>query len=704
MWKNDFNNFWIFMSGFLLCFFSFCPAQENIVFPQRPRFVYTASEMEDVKKNQTKNVEIQNIIKQADTILNESLEVPVKEGDWIFYYFCPKDDAMLKPETETRHICSVCGSVYTDERTSAAYRTYINYKIDRNCLILARAYAFTGDIKYAERVRQVLLTLASVYPGFERHDRWGRKGILAVVGGKRYAQNLDEAVSAIDLASAYDLVANASCFSDEDRKISEKLLQDIAKEILRFQSFSGGKNNHQTWFNAAYTVVGLVTGDEHLMKEGIYGRYGLLWQVENSITADGLWYEGTIAYHFYALSAIQYTLDAAKRVGWDFSKNERLKSMWFGPVNLSYPDGRLPAFNDSDPVDLKNYSQFYLWAYKYFNDQIFSIYAGQSISAGQSERKSMNMKDIGIAVLRRMSSSGPVCAMLDYGIHGDSHGHPDKLNIVFYAFGRELLIDSGRISYSVPEYKTWCRTTIAHNTVVIDEKDQQPATGRLLYFNETKDFSACLAVCDCAYPSYDIKRFLVLFDNIMVDVFVVEGKEKKQMDWIIHCRGSIVQDKNQKPCEFLADHNGYQHLKNIQMADEISEPQVYNFVQEDKRSLRVFLLNNKNSSIFTGTSIGYNLKDSAAFLLRRRFASKTVFITVYDFSPFEDNRIQKIQVLPVFSRNKKIVETDAIGLRIIKPEEFITIGLDMREKITDKPTINNQKFQRMFYSTGRSKK
>jgi len=203
--------------------------------------VYTTSEIEDIKKDKTKNAEIQNMIKQADTLLNESLEIPVKEGDWIFYYFCPKDDAMLKPETETKHICPVCGAVYTDERTSAAYRTYINYKIDRDCLILAKAYVFTGNIKYAERVKHVLLTLASVYPEFERHDRWGRKGVLAVVGGKRYAQNLDEAVSAIDLASAYDLVANASCFSDEDRKTSEVFLEDIEKEIVRFQHFLEGK-------------------------------------------------------------------------------------------------------------------------------------------------------------------------------------------------------------------------------------------------------------------------------------------------------------------------------------------------------------------------------------------------------------------------------------------------------------------------------
>lgn len=684
-----------FLGIFFLFFSSFCNAQEEIVFPQRPRFLYTSSEIEELKKDQSRRTDIQNIVKQADEILNRPLKIPEKEGDWIFYYFCPKDNAMLKPDTETKHICPVCGCVYTDERTNAAYRTYLNYRIDKDCLTLAKAYAYTNQQKYAERVRQILLNLASLYPKFERHDRWGRKGILAVVGGKRYAQNLDEAVSAIDLASAYDLVSDSFCFSDEDRRICEKLLQDIVREILKYQIFHGGRNNHQTWFNAAYAVVGLVTSEPSLIKEAIHGRYGLIYQINNSITEDGLWYEGTIAYHFYALSAIQYTLDAVKRIGWDFSKNERLKSMWFGPVNLAYPDGRLPVFHDSDPVNLANYRQFFQWAYQYFKDPVFSFYAGKSDTASLS-LKSANMKDIGIAILRRATENNPVCVMLDYGIHGDSHGHPDKLNIVLYALGREILLDSGRISYSVPEYHSWCRTTVAHNTVVIDEKDQQSATGRLLYFEDSKNFSSCLAVCDSAYPGYTIKRFLVLFDTMLVDVFVVDGKEKKQMDWIIHSRGKILEVKSQKPVESLGSQNGYQHLKNIGSLEQISEPEVFSFVQDDKKSLQVFLLNNANSSIFTGTGIGYHLKDSVLFLMKRRFSAETAFITIYDFSQSEDEKIKTIKVLPVFSGNKRLVETQATGIKIMTSNRSIILGLDMRENISKKISVDGHSFQRLF--------
>lgn len=681
---------------FSLYFFSFCYAQQNIVFPEHPRFLYTDAEIEILKNNQA---ELQGIINQADAALNEPLKIPEKEGDWIFYYYCPKDNTLLRPETETRHICPVCGSVYTDERTSAAYRTHINYKIDKNCVILAKAYAFTKDEKYAERVKQILLTLARLYPSFERHDRWGRKGLLAVVGGRRYCQNLDEAISAIDLACAYDLIANSSCLSDEDRRTIEKFLKDIVKEILKYQIFHGGKNNHQTWFNAAYSVVGLVTGDCDLMKESIYGRFGLLWQIENSITSDGLWYEGTIAYHFYALSAIQHTLDAAKRTGLDFSKNSRLKSMWLGVLQLSYPDGKLPAFNDGDPVDLKNYSNFFRWAFRYFGDAIFSKYADTTNFAQETELKSTNLSDIGIAVLRKGKGQNQVCAMLDYGIHGDSHGHPDKLNIVLFANGKEFLLDPGRISYSVPEYKTWCRTTVSHNTVVIDKKDQQPATGKLLYFEDNLEYAVCFASCDSAYPGYILKRFLVLTEKFLVDVFVVEGGKKAEIDWIIHFRGQIKENKKFFPTELNNPQGGYQHLKNLKMIDEKNDPEIFEIYQDKESTIKIFLLNNENSIILSGTGIGYHLKDSVPFIMQRKNSNVATFVAVYDFS----SDVKEVRMIPVYGeKGSRLPEKEALGIRILTASETLDIGIDLRDKISYAAFANRKKFKRFLFTRTQS--
>ena len=63
---------------------------------------------------------------------------------------------------------------------------------------------------------------------------------------------------------------------------------------------------------------------------------------------------------------------------------------------------------------------------------------------------------------------------------GMEHGHYDKLSLMVYDQGRELLPDYGAARFLnieqkdggryLPETKTYARQTIAHNTVVVDEK------------------------------------------------------------------------------------------------------------------------------------------------------------------------------------------------------------------------------------------
>ncbi len=192
-----------------------------------------------------------------------------------------------------------------------------------------------------------------------------------------------------------------------------------------------------------------------------------------------------------------------------------------------------------------------------------------------------------------------------------------------------------------------------------------------------------------------MKRFLVLFDTFMIDIFSVQGKENKQIDWIIHCRGNFTADRDRKNIEPLGNQNGYQHLKNVQKLENISSCEVYQFAQEDGKILRLFLPEEKNTEVFTGTGIGYHLKDSVGFLLRRRFSSNSCIITVYDFALEDKGRIKKVETIPLFSNKKKqLSPLDATGLKITTGEKIYTICLDMREKAEGFLLQGKQKLQR----------
>lgn len=657
---------------------------EPMAFPAHPRYLYSRAEIAAWKADAGRQGEIKGIVARADALLAKGLIVPDKEGDWIFYYACPKDGAWLQPESLTKHVCPTCKAVYTDERTCAAYRTRLNDNLNEDCITLGTAYALTGEAKYADAVKNAMLTLARLYPTWKRHDRWGRTGIAAVVGGRRYAQLLDEAYAAIKLAKAYDLVANG--IAEADRAVIEKgALGDPVREVQRFQAFAGSKNNHQTWFNAAYAAVGVAIGDEKLIRDSVDGDAGLKWQLKESVTDDGLWYEGTMAYQRYAMQAVMEHLDALKRAGIDLSGDARLKSLWTGPINMAYPNGQFPVFHDSDPANLDGWKDVFRWGYGYFNDPVMALYAGLPVDgAKKPELKSTNLAGMGIAVLRGGTPENPICVMMDYGQHGDSHGHPDKLNIVVYAQGQEWLLDPGRITYSVPEYKTWARTTVAHNTVVIDGKDQQADTGKLLYFEDTPGYKAAFGISKGAYPGYTLKRFLILADDLLVDVFTVKSDNHLTgtFDWVIHGRGAITTPKPMANDDFpLYEGNEYQHLTNLRygLADI---NRVFTFTPEGGKPFRVYALmpySDKNW-VITGEGIGYTLKDKVPFLLRRAGGEYAVFATVFDLSGTDRSlhfdRLLYPSIVDSFNKFNEI------NFRISDEKSSYTFSLDLNEQAT----------------------
>ena len=644
------------------CYAVAADPQAAITFPPRPRLLYSAAELTRFKADAAQAGSRAAMVKRADEILARGLTLPEQSGQWCFYYACPKEGAGLVAESADRHVCPKCKAVYTDERICAAYRTTRHDQFNSDCLDLAYASVITADPKYGTPVIAHLLKLAALYPTWTKHDRWGRTGILAVVGGRRYCQLLDEATSVIKLARAYDLVAASLSISPADRKtIEDGIFRYIIGDLRTGSWFVGRRNNHQTWFNAASATVGVAIGDAELVHGAIWDKGGLLWQLDNSVTGDGIWYEGTISYHFYALTAIQDTLTAAQRVGIDFKDNARLRSLWQGPLNMAWPDGAFPALHDGDPANLANYRSYFDWAAAYFGDPQFALSVTGAKSAGGDVPRlsSTVLKDIGIVMLRRGTQADAAAAMIDYGIHGDHHGHPDKLNLLLFAHGTEFLLDPGRISYSVPEYESWCRTTVAHNTLVINGANQQPTTGALWYFDEMPARSACLTASDDAYPGWSMRRFLLLTDAYVLDVFAVTGTTTAQFDLVTHCRRAVpARPLNLAPFTAFGTGAGYQHLTDGQRLLEPpgSGPLLTAVANgaatgQPPPRLTIYVADLGTPDLLLGTGIGVRLDEKVPVLIRRSKAKEAVFVTLYDWSAGEAAVTAKAVVNPAAGKD-----------------------------------------------------
>ncbi|MER3406630.1 MAG: heparinase II/III family protein, partial [Chloroflexota bacterium] len=318
-------------------------------------------------------------------------------------------------------------------------------------------------------------------------------------------QSLDEAVWSIALAWAYDAVRDALA-PDERRQIEDGLLHPVAAHLLgqRFRRV----HNIECWHLAALASLGVVLADQACVEAALDEQYGFTAQLEGGVLADGWWWEGSPAYHFYTLQALLTLALALRRVLPQVLEHPRLRAMLDAPAELARADLSLPALNDcwfgvSAPRELARRAALYETAWTLWHDPAHAALLARLYAAGEPRRSTEALlfgPDIlpapapsppatrlfeasGYAVLRYGTAvTDERWLLLKFGPHGGGHGHPDKLSLDLHAFGKRLSPDLGTPGYGIPLNRTWYRHTLSHNTVLLDGLPQPPATGALVRF------------------------------------------------------------------------------------------------------------------------------------------------------------------------------------------------------------------------------
>ncbi|MBI5820609.1 MAG: heparinase II/III family protein [Verrucomicrobia bacterium] len=152
--------------------------------------------------------------------------------------------------------------------------------------------------------------------------------------------------------------------------------------------------------------------------------------------------------------------------------------------------------------------------------------------------------------------------------HWGNHHHQDSLNLYHWKQGREVLSDLGYL-WDHPEKHMTVRT-VAHNTVVIDEKEQitKERGGDVLFF-KTSEHVKAMEASSRAYPDARLyRRTSALIDHgngrsYVVDFFRVEGG--KRQDYVYHgfTNTCDVLDASFQPAPSEKLHD----FKNIRAAD-----------------------------------------------------------------------------------------------------------------------------------------
>ena len=272
----------------------------------------------------------------------------------------------------------------------------------------------------------------------------------------------------------------------------------------------------------------------------------------------------------------------------------------------------------------------------------------------------VNGKQGGIGVLRQGDED--MTLVFKYAAQGLSHGHYDKLSFSMYEKGEEVLQDYGLARFVnieqkgggnyLKENKTWAKTTIAHNTLSINQKkhfngDYDIASqhhSELFTFDaEREDIKVVSATEENAYPGTLMHRTMAMIANdnfekpFVLDIMRVESDKKNQYDFPFYYFGQVLdmKFKYDTPTSLnpLGDDNGYQHLYVEGKGDAADHNTQFSWLSNGKYYTITSITNSEDEVFFTRIGANdpeFNLRRDPAIMLRRNDTQDTLFVSVVE--------------------------------------------------------------------------
>ncbi len=427
--------------------------------------------------------------------------------------YIKKADEWKVPSVNQTKISKASNSVYLFGRSQ-----------EKNAYGAAVAWQLTGEAKYAEKVALFLRRLSDQDTGYP-------KTLQASAGSL-----VQEGVFFQHTAWAYDTIFNSGVLTDQDHA-------KIAKTFRRYfyvidQSISQGiTGNWEVAQLCGAVYCALAIQDLAAVERFVEGPGGFYDQVSNGIMADGWWYECAIGYNGWVTSEFTQLALALQPWGVDYlhasfpasyskeysifpvDADERRQIIYgkpfqkWGPVYKPYVkitdmwNAMLPyidydgvMFANNDAVENRFDANYYEIAYFAYRDPHYAALVKSSgkrdLIYGVAElpedtpvlgRGSAFSDNAGAAMLRSTQEEPRerIQAVLKYGTHGGYHGHFDRtaLNSLM-RYGRSFY-NPEHIWYSYPNfaYAFFVQSSLPHNMVVVDMKQQEAVESHKLIFS-----------------------------------------------------------------------------------------------------------------------------------------------------------------------------------------------------------------------------
>lgn len=578
--------------------------------------------------------------------------------------------------------------------------------------IAARLFLITKDDMYRDYIVTILTTYAHVYPELE--DNTSRDSNPP---GKLFHQTLNENMWMLYASCAYSCVYHT--LTDDEKTL---ITDNLFKPMIHMFVVTYGKDfdivhNHGLWAVAAVGICGYAIGDQASVDKALYGLTldrtsgGFLVQLDNLFSPDGYYMEGPY-YHRFSLRPIFLFAESIERRQPDLKiyqyNNSVIKTTSYAVMATAFPDGSLPALNDSSKTISINDEGVIIATSVCFqryeqNETLISMANHQQDvwihSSGEALSTAVaNTKDIkpfswgstflsdgpkgekgGVSILRhRDAQDDDTMVLLWFGQHGSDHqyhsaldhGHYDGLHMSVFNRGHEVLQDYGFGRWVnvepkfggryIPENKTYCKQTVAHNTVTVDQKTQNKFNTALAetkfgkkHFFETSNpaLQGASAIIEGYYDGVDMQRSILVADieefekPLVIDVYRILSDQEHQYDLPFHHQGQIVHTDFEYsiPTKLspLGADNGYQHLwktgegqvEGSALVSWLHDNSYYSLVSTAPKGGEIILAR------LGANDPDFNLRSEPAFILRQSGANH-VFASVLETHGYFNESIE----------------------------------------------------------------
>ncbi|WP_087021027.1 heparinase II/III domain-containing protein [Thaumasiovibrio subtropicus] len=557
--------------------------------------------------------------------------------------------------------------------------------------IAGRLFLITEEAQYRDYIRDLLVAYAEVYPSLELNISRDTNH-----PGRLFHQTLNENMWMLYSSCAYSCIHHT--LSADERTLIENDLFRIMVEMFvdTYAHDFDIIHNHGLWAVAAVGICGYAIQCQDTVGKALYGLKGdsvsggFLAQLSQLFSPDGYYMEGPY-YHRFSLRPIHLFAEVIERrqpeVGIFAHKDGVIQTTTYAVMSTAFPDGTLPALNDSSKtmdindegiligtsVCFERYEEdANLLAMANHQQDVWVHIAGKKLSDAVAATESIPAFDWGslyvtdgpegdkggLTILRhRDANEEDTMALLWFGQHGSDHqyhsaldhGHYDGLHLsIFnrgqevtqdYGFGRWVNIEPKFGGRYIPENKSYCKQTIAHNTVVVDKKTQnnfdtataESKWGELHFFNkDNKALQSMSGIIRGYYDGVDMQRTVLVAElegiarPVVVDLFRLISEETHSYDYPVHHIGQLIRtDFDYQANNTLApmgEDNGYQHLWQVAQG-EVEGSTLVSWLHGESYYSMVSSAPAGSEVIFARLGANdpdFNLRSEPAFVLRQQ--------------------------------------------------------------------------------------